>query len=90
MIESIGISNFRCFESIRLQDCRRINVVVGRNASGKTALLEALFLASGVSPELGLRIKGWREQAAVLVSAEQSVYEGLWRDLFHKLRCCWL
>ncbi|MEI6135610.1 MAG: AAA family ATPase [Desulfomonile sp.] len=84
MIDTIKIQNFRCFESIQLSDCRRVNLIVGRNASGKTALLEAIFLASGASPELGLRIKGWRGEGAIVVSAEQSSYESAWKDLFYK------
>ncbi len=85
MIDTIEIQNFRCFESIRLSDCRRINLVVGRNASGKTALLETIFIASGASPEIGLRLKGWRSsEQGVALTADQSSYENLWKDLFYK------
>lgn len=83
MIHSVNIQNFRCFDSVNLVDCPRINLIVGRNASGKTAFLEALFLASGASPELAIRLKNWRGQPAISVSAEQTAYEGQWKDLFH-------
>ena len=43
VIRNLRISNFRCFESAFLEDCRTINVIVGPNASGKTALLESIF-----------------------------------------------
>ena len=47
MIRSVQIRNFRSFDAATLQDCRRINVIVGENGSGKTALLQAIFLAAG-------------------------------------------
>jgi AAA15 family ATPase/GTPase len=85
MIKSIEIHNFRCFSSVELSNCRRINVIVGKNASGKTAFLEALFLASGITPELGVRIKGWREQPTLVLKPDKSAYDTIWKDLFYRL-----
>ena len=42
MITKLQISNFRCFKSLDLEGLRRLNMIIGLNASGKTALLEAL------------------------------------------------
>ena len=81
MIDSVNIQNFRCFESVKLTDCPRVNIIVGRNASGKTALLEALFIASGSSPEVALRVKAWRGEASIS-SPSGDVHEALWKDLF--------
>lgn len=83
MIKSLEIENFRCFEAATLKDCRRINVIVGENASGKTSLIEALFLASGPSPEIIFRMRGWRgfEQGA-LSGVTKSVDKALWGDIF--------
>jgi len=50
MIKSLHAENFRCFKELDLSDLRRVNVVVGMNATGKTALLEALRLALGGTP----------------------------------------
>lgn len=50
MIKSITIKNFRCFSSIKLDDLRFVNVVVGSNGSGKTAFLEALVLGLRANP----------------------------------------
>jgi hypothetical protein len=44
MIDSIDITNFRCFEHLSVGDFRPINVITGSNASGKSALLEAIYL----------------------------------------------
>lgn len=43
MIENLTIQGFRGIEALEVPRCGRINVVVGRNGSGKTRLLEAAF-----------------------------------------------
>jgi ABC-type branched-subunit amino acid transport system ATPase component len=52
MIKSLRAENFRCFKDIDLADLRRVNVVVGKNAAGKTALLETIRLAMGGTPQV--------------------------------------
>lgn len=47
---SFSARNFRCLESIALEASPRYNLVYGRNASGKTSLLEAIaYLGRGKS-----------------------------------------
>lgn len=43
MIENLTIKSFRGIEALEVPRCGRINVVVGRNGSGKTRLLEAVY-----------------------------------------------
>lgn len=43
---SLSLRQFRCFDAADLDFSPRFNVIVGRNASGKTSLLEAIFLLS--------------------------------------------
>lgn len=50
MIKEIHIQNFRCFEDTWVSGFSNINLIGGLNNSGKTALLEALFLASFPNP----------------------------------------
>lgn len=83
MAHSIEISNFRCFKSASLEDCRRVNVIVGANGSGKTTLMEAIFLAMGYSPELALRVRGWRGLPATIDRGDiRIVMKAMWGDLF--------
>jgi AAA15 family ATPase/GTPase len=42
MINELNIQNFRLFEHFQLKGLKRVNLFVGKNNSGKTALLEAL------------------------------------------------
>ena len=46
MIKDIEISNFRCFEHTKIEGFERVNLIGGKNNSGKTALLETIFLYS--------------------------------------------
>lgn len=46
MIQKIKLSNFRNFKSKHLEFSDKITTIVGPNASGKTNILEALFLLS--------------------------------------------
>lgn len=45
-IKDIEIENFRGFDKLKVEDFGRINVIVGRNNSGKTSLIEGILLAS--------------------------------------------
>ncbi|MBV8738668.1 MAG: AAA family ATPase [Alphaproteobacteria bacterium] len=51
MITSFELTGFRCFEHFSLEGLAQVNVVTGANASGKSALLEALLIAARGSPE---------------------------------------
>jgi hypothetical protein len=84
MAKQIKIENFRCFKTAEVSDCRRINVVVGENGAGKTALLESVLLAAGAGAELGLRARLLRgfDQAHGQASVRE-LDEGLWGDLFY-------
>ncbi len=50
MLKTLELSRYRGFESYRLGDLTRVNLLVGRNNCGKTSILEAVeLLASGGS-----------------------------------------
>jgi AAA15 family ATPase/GTPase len=44
MITKLDIKGFKCFENLSVSKLTRINLVSGKNNSGKTSLLEAVFL----------------------------------------------
>ena len=47
--KEITITNFRGFDSLIIKQLQRINVFVGANNVGKTSILEAAFMLSGMS-----------------------------------------
>lgn len=51
VLKSLKLTGFRAFESYTLDPLSRVNLVVGKNNSGKTSVLEAVeLLVSGGSP----------------------------------------
>ena len=45
MITEISIDGFRCFNHTHIKGFEQVNLLGGKNNSGKTALLEAIMLA---------------------------------------------
>ena len=51
MLKTLAISGFRSFKAYKLTDLTTVNLIVGKNNSGKTSVLEAIrLLASGGHP----------------------------------------
>lgn len=82
MINSLSIKHFRGFEDVTVPNLQRVNVVVGENGSGKTALLEAVFLAGAGSPEIGIRLQNFRGMGTANEISGDGL-RALWRDLFY-------
>jgi AAA domain, putative AbiEii toxin, Type IV TA system/AAA ATPase domain len=83
MIKSLRIENFRCFKTIDVAGMQRINVVVGRNATGKTALLEAVRLAVGGTPTVLWGLNPSRGYfGGVPQPMTRDIFESLWNPYF--------
>jgi hypothetical protein len=84
MINSLSLKNLRCFEDVLIPDCRRINVIVGRNAAGKTALLEGIRIAVGGTPQVVFQLNNARGAAYYGQMQSREQFESLWSSLFYK------
>ena len=82
MIRSLTVKNFRCFEALRVENCKRLNVLVGDNGGGKTAFLEAIFLALGTSAEVATRFRGYRGVDHSFNAAPPRIEEAMWGGIF--------
>ena len=52
MYKSFRVKNFRCFKDLQINDLGRVNLIAGKNNTGKTALMEAIsVLTSPLSPQ---------------------------------------
>ena len=84
MIETIEIERFRCYRQLALSGLKTFNLIVGDNSSGKTALLEAVFLAASGSPDAYFKTRAWRGMGAIAaVGSDRSSYEAFFRNLFN-------
>ena len=81
MITSFDVRRFRCFERLSLKDLAAINIVVGDNASGKTALLEALLVSAHAHPVAATILRIIRNRSVPSLP-QGTVWSG---DLFHSL-----
>ena len=44
MYKSFRVKNFRCFKDLQINDLGRVNLIAGKNNTGKTALMEAMYV----------------------------------------------
>jgi hypothetical protein len=84
MLHTLEIENFRCFDHFAAQALARVNVLVGANNSGKTALLEALELWATKQPGRALcSIMERRGESHMVVDPAGHYVEFAMRNLFH-------
>lgn len=58
----IDICNFRGVESLNINNIKQVNLITGKNNCGKTSVLEAIFLLTGMSnPQLAVNIHAFRD-----------------------------
>ena len=58
---SLDIPNFRALRNLRVEELRRVNLLVGKNNSGKTSLLEAVELLCAM-PDVQLLFNQLKDQ----------------------------
>jgi len=87
MIESLKIENFRCFEKVAVKNLSKVNIIVGENGSGKTALIESIILAATGHPSIALRLRAQRglgDMNQIAIDLTRQSFESLWKNLFFK------
>lgn len=63
MLKSLEIKNFRALEDFTVSKLGRVNLIVGKNNSGKSSILEALRIyAGGGNPDLLREIAGMHDE----------------------------
>jgi predicted ATPase len=79
MFTSATIENFRGIERLTVEGLGRVNLIIGKNNSGKTALMEALW-ALDYEETAGEALS--LVQAQRMPHGEEGDFEGFWRPLF--------
>ncbi len=75
MYKSLEIHNFKHLFNFKLNGLSRVNIIAGKNNSGKSTILEALFLF--IDPSVTTRSLAWRGIRQV-----SSTPEAMWGHLF--------
>lgn len=60
MFTDLRIKNFRLFDDLKIDELRRVNLFVGKNNAGKTAVLEAVVMAAAGDQLDVLRMNSYR------------------------------
>jgi AAA15 family ATPase/GTPase len=78
MYKKILIKGLRGINNVQIDDIKQVNLLVGKNNSGKTTILEGLFLLINPgNPELPMKINNFRDYTLL--------EENFWRTIFNKL-----
>jgi AAA15 family ATPase/GTPase len=85
MYQSVTINNFRCFSEFTIAPLGQVNLMIGSNSVGKTALLEAIFLLASESNSHSIQKISdfrflWND-----IGDENQFGKWFWTPLFHKL-----
>ena len=81
MINRIEIKNFKVIKELILEDIPLISIIGGKNNTGKSTLLEGIFLFyDRANPDLFMRQHQWRGLNALEISSY-----GMWAPFFYNL-----
>ncbi len=79
MYKSFHVKNFRCFKDLQINDLGRVNLIAGKNNTGKTALLEAMYIFTRPGlPQVLFELQGIRTG-----TLPSNFLEAIWKQFFH-------
>lgn len=85
-IKSIKIDGFKNLKEVNINPCDKTNIVFGENAQGKTNLIEAMWICSGVKSFRGTKDKGFVDMNGQRAEIEVS-FENSFRTQTIKITC---
>ena len=75
MLNSLSIKNFRGIDQLTINPLGRVNLIAGKNGTGKTTVLESLWILSAPDvPELAVRVSAFR---GLPPSSPETIFEDL-------------
>ncbi|MDD5703009.1 MAG: AAA family ATPase [Dehalococcoidales bacterium] len=80
MLKSFAVKNWRCFEKVELSNLKKVNVITGNNASGKSALLEALHFGLAGIPNDMVWLNQFRGIASPPINPQN--FKNAWEHYF--------
>lgn len=85
MYTSLSIKNFRAFRTLEIEGLKRVNLFTGRNNSGKTSVLEAVYLLEGRFPASRSKQLFRNRGLAAAGIVHQTALDMPWATLFRNL-----
>lgn len=93
MLNSLLIKNFRAFERLEIASLSRVDLITGKNNTGKTSLLEAIYLFANLGSQNAVRqILHERDELSLYHHAQQrdeaseKLFIAAYSSLFHRRR----
>ena len=81
MYKTFRVKNFRCFKDLQINDLGRVNLIAGKNNTGKTALMEAMYLhTKPLSPHVLIDLQSTRGLAV-----SQDFLPRFWKQFFNQM-----
>ncbi len=81
MYKTFRVKNFRCFKDLQINDLGRVNLIAGKNNTGKTALMEAMYLHTRpLSPNVLFDLQHVRG-----LEQPDGYMSKYWRQIFYQL-----
>lgn len=81
MFKEISVSNFRTLKNVQVKNFGDVNVITGGNGTGKSTLLEAVFLNAGAgNAGLAITLNGLRGDSELNINND-AVFHSLFHDL---------
>jgi AAA15 family ATPase/GTPase len=81
MYKTFRVKNFRCFKDLQINDLGRVNLIAGKNNTGKTALMEAMYaFTKPLTPLVLFQLQ--QSRGLDLPESEFSIY---WKQFFYNM-----
>lgn len=82
MLTDFEVNGFRSLQTLRIQDPKRVNILVGKSAAGKTAILESIRVALAGTPAVLFNSAQWRGALVINPGQNKEQFEAFWRPFF--------
>lgn len=84
LLDSLEIKGYRCFEHLTIEKLGRVNLIVGKNNVGKTALLEALLVYASAGDSDAVATINYSRGEVSIEDEDEIINDDAPRHLFYK------